>query len=533
LRLRADELQGEVDRQRVTEAELSGELQVQTRKGAKAEELLRLFVETVEEYAIFMLDPTGHVATWNPGAQRIKGFTAKDIIGSHFSRFYPQSDIDAGKCEMELEGAARVGRFEDEGWRLRKDGTRFWANVVISAVRDERGALIGFSKITRDLTERKRAEEDSVARLAAEQANRAKDEFLAMLGHELRNPLAPILTALELVKMRGHDPAEKEHQVIERQVNHMKHLVDDLLDVSRIASGKVELVRTRLDLRAVLSRAIEMASPLLEQRQHELSLEVPAHELYVEGDEARLNQVFSNLMTNAAKYTPPGGKLRIAARIEGDQVLIDVVDTGIGIEPGLLPRVFDLFVQGYQSSERAVGGLGLGLTLVRSLVKLHGGTVVAHSAGRGQGSTFTVHLPIAGSPVVRPAGSSNARSLAVGTGKRILVVDDNEDARMLLAEVLEAHGHQVETAGDGAEALRVALASAPEIAILDLGLPVMDGFELAARLRAELPVTPRLIALTGYGLKNDRDRTAAAGFDEHLVKPVNMPALLKSLAADA
>ncbi|MBN8281352.1 MAG: PAS domain S-box protein, partial [Gammaproteobacteria bacterium] len=364
-------------------------------ESTRSGELFDLFVESVQDYAVFMLDPSGHVATWNAGAERIKGYRADQIIGRHFSTFYTAEDLAAGKCEMELEVAARVGRFEDEGWRLRSDGVRFWANVVISAIRGRDGELLGYSKITRDLTERRRAEEERTARLAAERANRMKDEFLAVLGHELRNPLAPIVTALELAQLSGNGQLSREHAVIDRQVKHMMRLVDDLLDISRITTGKVELRHRPLDLRAVVEKSLETVSPLLEQRRHRLEVAFPDDPVPVHGDESRLSQVFTNLVTNAAKYTEPGGELRISIAARAPWIEATVQDNGRGISAELLPRVFELFVQGDQGVERQPGGLGIGLPVVRSLVELHGGTVRAASAGPGRGSTFTVCLPAA------------------------------------------------------------------------------------------------------------------------------------------
>ncbi|MEO6776613.1 MAG: ATP-binding protein [Kofleriaceae bacterium] len=493
-------------------------------------ELFRLLVASVRDYAIFMLDPEGHVATWNAGAERFKGYAAHEIIGRHFSAFYPESEIKAGKCEHELEVAARVGRFEDEGWRLRKDGSQFWANVVISAVRDDSGTLVGFSKVTRDLTERKNNEEERAARLAAEQANRSKDEFLAMLGHELRNPLAPIVTALQLIKLRGDTTFAREHAVIERQVEHLLHLVEDLLDVSRVSSGRIELRKATVDLRATIAKAVEIATPLFERQEHRLELEVPATAFLVEADEPRLVQVVANLLTNAAKYTEPGGQVWLAMRHVGETIEIEVRDTGIGIGPDLLPHVFELFVQGHQTSERSTGGLGLGLTLASALVRLHGGVITAASAGLGHGSRFTVALPAAaGPPAAKPVTPLGKAFPLHGEARRVLIVDDNEDARLLLSEILQAAGHEVQTAHDGIQALEVIESFAPEVAVLDLGLPVMDGYELAQHLRArEHP--PRLIALSGYGQAADRQRTSEAGFDRHLVKPVDVRRLLATIA---
>ncbi|HSD89868.1 MAG TPA: PAS domain S-box protein [Kofleriaceae bacterium] len=492
-----------------------------------AEERYRFLIESVKDYAVFMLDPQGRVATWNPGAERIKQYRADEIIGSHFSRFYPPEE--AYKCAMELDVAARDGRFEDEGWRVRKDGSKFWANVVITPVRDSSGALIGFAKVTRDLTERKRAEDDRTARLAAEQANKTKDEFLAMLGHELRNPLAPIVTALQLIKLRGDSRSSKEHQVIERQVMHMMHLVDDLLDVSRITRGKIELKKKHVDLRHAIGKAIEIASPLFEQRRHQFDVRVPPTPFVVDGDEPRLTQVFANLLTNAAKYTEPGGHITMTLSRAGGEIVVDVTDDGTGITPELLPHVFEMFVQGYQTPERSVGGLGLGLALVKSLIGLHGGQVQARSAGRDKGSTFTIRIPAVEQPVSCEASGPFAAAVPHGADKlRILIVDDNDDACMLLAEILRAVGHDVKTAGDGLEALKLVDQTVVDIAILDIGLPVMDGYELAGRLLAR-PDAPRLVAVSGYGRPADLARSAAAGFVRHLVKPVDLRRLMATL----
>jgi PAS domain S-box-containing protein len=496
-----------------------------------AEERFRFLVESIKDYALFILDPTGHVATWNEGAERIKGYKAHEIIGKHFSAFYP--DDEKYKTEFELVIAERDGRFEDEGWRLRKDGTRFWANVVISPIRDRSGTLIGFSKVTRDLTDRKAREEERTARLAAEQASKTKDEFLAMLGHELRNPLAPILTALQLIKLRGETQSTKEHEVINRQVTHMMHLVDDLLDVSRVSRGKIEINRKRHDMRDAIVKAIEIASPLFEQRRHHFEVNVPPHAIIVDGDEPRLTQVFANLLTNAAKYTDPGGNIELNVTAGVDTVTVEVADDGQGIDPELMPNVFEPFVQGFQTPERTVGGLGLGLSLVKSLVSLHGGKVEASSPGRNRGSRFAVTLPAVGhaAPVGKDRPEAPKPFEVASHKRRILIVDDNEDARMLLCDVLTAVGHEVQTAGDGVEALKTAKTFGPDVAILDIGLPMMDGYELAGRLRAEMLRTPRLIALSGYGQPGDHAKSIAAGFERHLVKPVDLKSLLDTLAS--
>ena len=479
-------------------------------------------IDSISDYAIFMLDTDGHVMTWNRGAQRTKGYAANEIIGRHFSTFYPEADVKAGKCELELKGAAETGRFEDEGWRIRKDGSRFWANVVISALRDDKGQLVGFAKVTRDLTERRRAEDERAALAAAEQANRAKDEFLAILGHELRNPLAPIVTALQLMKLKGDMGSSKEQVIIERQVRHVVRLVDDLLDVSRITQGKIDLKKDTFELATVVATAVEIASPLLEQRRHDLAVDVPRQGMRLTADPVRLSQVIANLLTNAAKYTDVEGRIELSAWRDGHEIVLQVKDNGMGIRPELLPKMFDLFIQGARSADRAEGGLGIGLTLVRSLVHMHGGTVVALSEGPGKGSAFVVRLPAAASQTANEAAASSAPKLTkVAHPRRVLVVDDNVDAATLLADLCETMGHEVKVAHDGPQALQVLDGFAPEFAVLDIGLPVMDGYELARRMRDQLGPACRLIALTGYGQEHDRQRSHDAGFEAHLVKPID------------
>ena len=498
-----------------------------------AEERFRLLVESVSDYAIFVLDPKGFVTTWNTGAQRIKGYRADEIIGCHFSKFYPEADVAAGKCDLELEVAAREGRFEDEGWRVRKDGSQFWANVVISPVRDATGSLVGFSKVTRDLTERRRSEDERAARLAAEQASKTKDEFLAMLGHELRNPLAPISSALQLLKLRGDTRSAREYQVIERQVKQMTRLVDDLLDVSRISRGKIELKQESVDLRHVLAKAAEIAIPLFERKQQHFEVKVPQRPFVVNADESRLIQVFANLLNNAGKYTEAGGHISVVVRQLEGQIAIEVCDDGIGISSELLPRLFELFVQGYQDADRAEGGLGLGLTLVRAIVELHGGHVEARSEGLRRGSSFTVRLPSSSHALVADRDERlSAAFVSSPRNRKILIVDDNEDARLLLADILSSLGHDVKTAADGTSALQVLESFQPHLALLDIGLPDMDGYELAARIRgASDGAQLRIVALSGYGQAPAQAKSKEAGFDFHLVKPVALQRLLDQISA--
>ncbi|HEX6703242.1 MAG TPA: ATP-binding protein [Albitalea sp.] len=358
------------------------------------------------------------------------------------------------------------------------------------------------------------------ARSQAESANRAKDEFLAMLGHELRNPLAPIVTALHLMARRGSEETATERRIIERQVAHVLRLVDDLLDVSRIARGKIQIEREQVDMKSVVERALELTQPALERRVRPVEVDLPDGPVFVAGDPVRLAQVLSNLLTNAAKFTPPDGRIRLALARDADAVEVVVEDEGNGIAPELLTRVFDLFTQGEQGIDRHSGGLGLGLAIVKTLVLLHGGTVRADSDGPGCGSRFTVRLPAATELPRREVGPQPAPFPLHRRG-RVLLVDDNADAAEMLGELLRDAGLDVCIAADGPAALAALDSFSPDLALLDIGLPGMDGYELAGRLRADARVQGlRIVALTGYGREPDRARALATHFDEHLVKPV-------------
>jgi signal transduction histidine kinase len=367
---------------------------------------------------------------------------------------------------------------------------------------------------------------------AARVASRAKDEFLAMLGHELRNPLAPILTALEIMKVKNVSGLEREREIIERQASHLISLVDDLLDVSRVVEGKIELKKRRVALAEVVAAAIEMASPLFEKRRHDLHIEVPARGLDVDADPTRLAQIVANLLTNAARYTEPGGKVSLHARRDDQEIVLRVEDTGMGIAAEQIPHLFERFFQGSRRSDQAQGGLGLGLALVKSLIELHGGSVHAKSAGPGKGSTFELRLALASGEAEAEKFVAEERvPIDVSKAERVLLIDDNEDITDLFSTFLELSGFDVQTAHDGPSALRVAAAYKPTVAVLDLGLPVMDGYELAAKLVEQLGTSaPRLIAMSGYGRKDDLERTRRAGFESHLVKPVDATSLLRAIA---
>ena len=695
-----------------------------------SEQKFQLLINSVRDCAIFMLDREGRVSSWNTGAARIKGWSTSEIIGQPYEIFFTPEDRSAGVPRSLLGDALRDGARQVTGWRMRKDGTRFWMQGSLTVLRGPDGAVEGFAKVTRDLTVQRHAEENErrliaeraareaaqaaehrlrasqermrrlqhmtaalsqaatpedvatvvlreasnaleaiggtvfllsengrelealehrspggqglafelrslsldlhlphtdavrrrtafyfesfedilrhypavgdklkrgsfeasavlplvsraamvgvlglrfaerrafdatdrsllatvadlcsqaldraglfrterAARAAAETANRSKDEFLAMLGHELRNPLAPIRTAVQLMKLRGDTSSARERDVIERQVAHLGRLVDDLLDVSRVARGMISLSKQPLEAAEIIDKAVEMVTPLLTQRAQHLDVQVPRTGLRMNADPLRLAQVIANLLDNAAKYTMEGGHVWVTAAREGDLVVIKVRDDGSGITAELLPNVFDLFVQGAQSVARPEGGLGLGLALVKSFVGLHGGTVSAASEGRGRGSEFVVRMPALAAAEV-PAAPHAPWDAPPSSSKRILVVDDNEDAGEMLAELLRSMGHEVQVAPDGPTALRHLRGFPAEVAILDLGLPVMDGFELARQVRAQHEAKPsegrgkrpRLIAVTGYGRDRDVAESRAAGFDVHLVKPVDIGALVSAL----
>lgn len=505
-------------------------------------EQLRLLIQGTTEYAIFMLDPTGRVATWNSGAQRLKGYAAEDIIGRHFSTFYPREAVDRGWPDEELRRATADGRFEDEGPRVRKDGTTFWANVVITALRDSQGQLRGFSKVTRDLTER-REREEALRRLsndlerrveertaALQERDRRKDEFMAMLAHELRNPLAPIQNALHVLQLRKDEATvEQVRQMVGRQVGQLTHLVNDLLEASRVTAGKIVLRREMLDL-AQLARVVanDLASAF-EAAGVGLSVQAPETPAWVSGDWTRLTQVVGNLLHNASKFTPRGGRVSVDVRPEGGWTVLSVRDTGIGMESELVARLFTPFAQAKQDLARSHGGLGLGLALVKGLAELHGGTVEAESAGAGQGATFTVRLPRVEEPAAvtggRPTGPGAARRL------RVLIVEDNPDAAESLRMVLELGGCDVAVARTGPDGVEAAKAVHPQLVLCDIGLPGFSGFEVARRIRAEANGSVLLIALTGYGRDEDREEARAAGFNWHFTKPVDFGQLEAVLSA--
>jgi PAS domain S-box-containing protein len=493
-------------------------------------------------HALFMQAPTPivilrgpeHVVEFvNAATCEVWGRRESHVLGRPLLSALPELD---GQVVRDLldgvlrTGVPHVGR--ETPALVDRDGdgvpeTLFF-NFVYAPLRAADGTIEGVLVVAFDVTTEIQARREvERLRAAAEAANRTKDEFLAILGHELRNPLAPILTALQLMTLRGEAGAERERTVIDRQVRHLVRLVDDLLDVSRIARGKIELRRRAVEMADIVAAAVESTSPLIEERQHELHIRVPRHGLRVSGDATRLTQVLTNIISNAAKYTEPRGRITVAAERAGEQVVVRVRDSGIGIAPAMLPTIFDMFIQGRQALDRSQGGLGLGLTIVRSLVTLHGGTVEAVSEGLGLGTEFTVRLPaLAEGTDEQPSMRASPAAAPRPQPSRVLVVDDNVDAARLLADALTELGYETRVAFDGPHALGEAASFAPEVALLDLGLPLMDGYEVARQLTALAPgAPPLLIALTGYGQGSDHERSAAAGFTRHVVKPVDVAEL--------
>jgi len=434
---------------------------------------------------------------------------------------YPD-DLDLAKKAID-EAIRNKTVFELEHRVLRANGGYGWTYSKAVPILDDEGNIREWVGMASDITERKEVEE------RLKEASKRKDEFLAMLAHELRNPLAPIGAAAALLEMATLDEARvrQTSQIISRQVGHMAGLIDDLLDVSRVSRGLVELDSAILDIGQIIADAVEQITPLLKARRHYLSLHLAPGTALVLGDRKRLVQILANVLNNAAKYTPEGGRIALTTQIQPSQVLLEVSDNGIGMAPELVSHAFDLFTQAERTSDRSSGGLGLGLALVKNLVELHGGTVACASDGVGKGSTFTIGFPRVLDTTDQSSQQEHANDLPKATNPlRIMVVDDNADAASMLAMLLETVGHQVIIEHDSRRALERARSEVPDVCLLDIGLPDMDGNELAQRLRARSETANcLLVAITGYGQADDRKSTSHAGFDHHLVKPVNTTAL--------
>lgn len=488
----------------------------------RREQELSDFLEYAAE-GLHRVGPDGKILWANSAELALLGYTADEYIGHHIAEFHADPEV----IEDILGKLLRGDTLRDYPARLRcKDGSIRHVLIQSNARWDE-GKFIYTRCFTRDVTDRVRLDEMLQSRLKElAETDQRKNEFLAMLGHELRNPLSPILSALEILKMPGADAAaiRTAHDAIGHQTRHLAHIVDDLLDVTRINSGKIHLRDERVELSTVLKRAAEITRPLVDAKRHRLLISLPNSSVLINGDATRLEQIFTNLLTNAAKYMNPNGEVSLAAAIVGNEVTISVADKGVGISTDLLPRIFDLFTQAERSLDRSLGGLGVGLWMVRRLVELHGGNVEAHSKGPGKGSTFVVRLPLANLNA-KAAGNESVQAAAglnTSTSRcRIMVVDDNRDAADMLGILLRMQGHVVQVAHDGFAAVQMAPTFNPDVVLLDIGLPGLDGYAVAKQLRRLQSRTPLcLIAVTGYGQEEDRARSRAAGFDHHIVKPV-------------
>ncbi len=508
------------------------------------DERLRLILDNTTDYGFVLADLEGVITEWEGGAAAVTGWSATEAVGQPITLIFTSEDRDAGIPISEMARAASMGRAADRRWHLRKDGGRFFADGVMVGLRDAEGLLHGYAKIFRDSTsehlsateleaarDREHRAAESLRVLAADlsEANRRKTEFLAVLAHELRNPLAPIRNGVQILKLIDNAPAAmvKAREMMDRQLTHLVSLVDDLLDVARITQGKFDLKIQSVEVGQIVMAAVEASSPWMEISKHELSVQLPDEPLVLEADPTRLTQVFCNLLNNAAKFTPPGGRISIHVRRHGDHAVIVVRDTGIGLSAESLHSVFDMFSQVKGRRDAAHGGLGIGLSLVRSLVELHGGVVGVQSPGDGLGSVFEVRVPLSKKASVDPATQTN--ELGGGDSQRryrILVVDDNVDAADSLAILLQSLGHDISVAYDGLEAMALAETYRPELVFLDIGMPRMNGYEVAAAFRR----TPSLehavlVALTGWGSHEDRLRSREAGFDHHLTKPAGAAVL--------
>jgi len=476
--------------------------------------------------AVIVTDADGRVTSLNPVAEKLTGWGAAEARGQSLDNVF--RIINEETREPAENPAARVLRegtvigLANHTLLISKENEERPIDDSAAPVRDAEGRMAGVVLVFRDVTERRHRERQR------REAERRKDEFLAVLAHELRNPLAPIASSLEILQLPNIDAktATEARNVAERQLRHLTRLVDDLLDMSRIMRGKVELRRQRIELATVVARAIETARPLIEGERHQLTVSLPEEPVWLDADLVRLAQVVGNLLCNAAKYTEPGGKIALSAACEDGQVVLRVRDSGIGIAPEVLPRLFEMFMQVAPGARRSQGGLGIGLTLAKNLVEMHGGSIEAHSSGSAQGSEFVVRLPVIVCEDEQQPAEGRDEQGAPGQQRRILVVDDNADAAQSLAMLLTLRGHEVQVALGGREALASARSSPPELVFLDIGMPEIDGYEVARQLRAQFDGdTMGLIAVTGWGTEQDRQRSKEAGFDFHLTKPVGLAAV--------
>jgi PAS domain S-box-containing protein len=507
---------------------------VALKQGEEARARLGAIVDSSGD-AIVSKNLDGIVMTWNGAATKMFGYTGDEIIGRSITTIIPRDRLNE-----ETQTLALIRRGEAiENFRtirVRKDGTHIAISLTISPIKNAAGEIIGASKIARDISDQVEIEteratlfaREQAARQEAEAANRTKDEFLAMLGHELRNPLGAISNAVHVLERLGQpgDATAGARGILARQTLHLSRLMDDLLDIGRVMSSNIVLDRKPTDLYEVTESAVATLRESGRLERHVVTFEgAPA---WIDADATRIDQIVVNLVTNALKYTPPGGSIKVQVTRSAGTAELRVEDDGVGIEPDLLPRVFDLFVQGKPPVDRLQGGLGIGLTLVKRLAELHGGSVAAHSEGKNTGTAVTVRFPA----IAPPKRETEARVAPEGAARRVLIVEDNDDARETLRTLLELWHHTVGEAADGPSGIEAALRFQPDIAIIDVGLPGLDGYAVARYLRATVGARrTRLIALTGYGAPKDTQRAREAGFDAHLVKPVDPDRLAQILAA--
>ncbi|HEU5443503.1 MAG TPA: PAS domain S-box protein, partial [Steroidobacteraceae bacterium] len=498
---------------------------VTERKRAEHEHALLAAIIDSSDDAIASKTLDGIVTSWNPAATRLFGYLPAEIVGRPIMTIIPP-ELHAEEVEIlaRLRRGERIEHYETV--RLAKDGHRIDISLTISPVRGKDGTIMGASKIARDISLRKRTEQ------RLREADQQKDEFLATLAHELRNPLAPICAAAELLKNAKSLAPELRAAtaILERQARHMTHLVDDLLDISRITSGRIRLQQEAVELGELLKTLIDTHRHSLQSARHQATVAIPDSPVHVSGDRVRLTQILSNILHNAVKYTPPGGRIEIALRVEDRQAIASVRDNGMGIPVERLEHIFEPFAQLDTSYEHGDGGLGIGLMLAKKLVELHGGSIEARSAGRGKGTEVLVRLPIAAAVPAKHTSAAPRQSDS-SASRRVLIADDNHDAAVSLSMLLQAMGHDTRVAHDGIEALEEAELFRPDVVLLDIGMPRLDGYETARRMRHRpWAAATQIVAVTGWGQEADRQRAKAAGFDRHLVKPVDLGALREVLS---
>jgi PAS domain S-box-containing protein len=521
----------------------------------EAEQRFRLLIENISDYAIFMIDVDGRVASWNTGAEHMLGYSAEEVLGQPAARFFVNEDQGL-VLEREMREAQSTGRAMSAGWRVRKNAEHLYVEGSLTAVRDDQGRLLGYSKLMRDVTDKRRIEaerehllqSERAARSEAERSSRMKDEFLATLGHELRTPLNAILGWSQVLRRTSGVNTELAEglKVIERNARAQAQIIEDLLDMSSIISGKVRLEMQKVDLTSIVEASVSAVRPAAEAKGIALDVELDDVPRAVGGDPNRLQQVFWNLLTNAVKFTPKGGRVAVALKQLNSHFEVSVTDSGEGIDPAFLPHVFERFRQADASSSRRHGGLGLGLSIVKQLVELHGGQITAVSAGSGKGSKFTVALPVialnayADAAKEAPERPSRARWDDVGSngwhanlsGVKVLVVDDEPDARSLIERLLEECDATVTTAASASEAFDIVARDKPDLLLSDIGMPREDGYTLIRRIRNMTGETSRIpaIALTAYARAEDRAKAIQAGYQMHLAKPVEPVKLVAMVA---